>query len=230
MHAEQFGSIANHDFGSFVQPLGSPGSASAVAISLVRFSVDDILVTRDAYDDLNHNGRPRRGRADPAGPVLHRQRHRVRSPAFVCPVPVRPPVAGRKPEADPAGPAGQHELRHGARPGAALPADRLLESGCAAGRRHHDAHLLGHGAPRDAAARVDARRSLGARPPGLARAAQHGAGPGQHVRRPYVGEPAGERRLGRRPAGRARVLDRERLRVRPGRRPPRLGRRGARGQ
>ncbi len=57
MHAEQFGSIANHDFASFVQPLDSRGTGSAVAISLVRFSVDDILVTRDAYDDLNHNGR-----------------------------------------------------------------------------------------------------------------------------------------------------------------------------
>jgi hypothetical protein len=57
MHAEQFGSIANHDFASFVQPLDSRSSGSAVAISLVRFSVDDILVTRDAYDDRNHNGR-----------------------------------------------------------------------------------------------------------------------------------------------------------------------------
>jgi hypothetical protein len=57
MHAEQFGSIANHDFASFVQPLDSRGTGSAAAISLVRFSVDDILVTRDAYDDLNRNGR-----------------------------------------------------------------------------------------------------------------------------------------------------------------------------
>jgi hypothetical protein len=57
MHAEQFGSIANHDYASFVQPLDPRGAGSAVAISLVRFSVDDILVTRDAYDDLNHNGR-----------------------------------------------------------------------------------------------------------------------------------------------------------------------------
>lgn len=57
MHAEQFGSIANHDFASFVQPLDSRGTPSAVAISMIRFSVDDILVTRDAYDDLNRNGR-----------------------------------------------------------------------------------------------------------------------------------------------------------------------------
>ncbi len=57
MHAEQFGSIANHDFASYVQPLDVEGARSAVAVSLVRFSVDDILVTRDAYDDLDHNGR-----------------------------------------------------------------------------------------------------------------------------------------------------------------------------
>lgn len=64
MHAEQFGSIANHDFASFVQPLDASGAGSAVAISLVRFSVDNILVTRDAYDDLNHNGQP-----DPGEPI-----------------------------------------------------------------------------------------------------------------------------------------------------------------
>jgi hypothetical protein len=64
MHAEQFGSIANHDFASFVQPLGTAGNGSAVAMSLVRFSVDNILVTRDAYDDLNHNGQ-----RDPGEPI-----------------------------------------------------------------------------------------------------------------------------------------------------------------
>lgn len=57
MHAEQFGSVANHDFIGFAQPLATTGSAASVGIGLIRFSVDDILVTRDAYQDLNQNGR-----------------------------------------------------------------------------------------------------------------------------------------------------------------------------
>lgn len=56
MHAEQFGAIANHDYLSYVQPLEGAAGRSAVGIGLIRFSVDDILVTRDAYLDLNENG------------------------------------------------------------------------------------------------------------------------------------------------------------------------------
>jgi len=57
MHAEQFGSLVNHDYLSFVQPLRGDGRASSVGISLVRLAVDNIQVTRDAYEDLNQNGR-----------------------------------------------------------------------------------------------------------------------------------------------------------------------------
>ena len=56
MHAEQFGSIANHDYLAFVQPLEGGSARSAVGLGLIRFAVDDILVTRDAYLDLNDNG------------------------------------------------------------------------------------------------------------------------------------------------------------------------------
>ncbi len=56
MHAEQFGSLANHDYIQFTQPL-SGAHRSSVGIGLIRFSVDDIKVTRDAYNDENGNGR-----------------------------------------------------------------------------------------------------------------------------------------------------------------------------
>jgi hypothetical protein len=56
MHAEQFGSLANHDYIGFAQPLSGTGRRSSVGIGLIRFSVDNILVTKDAYVDLNHNG------------------------------------------------------------------------------------------------------------------------------------------------------------------------------
>jgi hypothetical protein len=56
MHAEHFGTLANHDFIGFVQPLTGGSARSAVGIGLIRFSVDDILVTRDAYEDVNENG------------------------------------------------------------------------------------------------------------------------------------------------------------------------------
>ena len=55
MHSEQFGSLANHDYFGFVQPLAGDSRAS-VGISLIRFSVDHILVTRDAFEDVNGDG------------------------------------------------------------------------------------------------------------------------------------------------------------------------------
>ncbi len=70
MHAEHFGSLANHDYLGFTQPLQSAGRSSAVGIGLIRFAVDGILVTRDAYDDLNGNGRWDEG--EPIRPDLFR--------------------------------------------------------------------------------------------------------------------------------------------------------------
>ncbi len=64
MHAEQFGSLATHDYIGYVQPL-SGERRSAVGIGLIRFSVDDIQVTKDAYQDLNGNGQ-----WDPGEPIL----------------------------------------------------------------------------------------------------------------------------------------------------------------
>lgn len=55
MHSEQFGDLANHDYFGFVQPLAGDAQAS-VGVSLIRFSVDDILVTRDAFEDLSGDG------------------------------------------------------------------------------------------------------------------------------------------------------------------------------
>jgi len=55
MHSEHFGSLANHDYFGFVQPLEGD-SRSAVGVGLIRFSIDEILVTRDAFDDLNGSG------------------------------------------------------------------------------------------------------------------------------------------------------------------------------
>lgn len=70
MHAEQFGSLANHDFLGFTQPLGTSGRSSAVGAGLIRFGVDGILITRDAFDDLNGNGRWDEG--EPIRPDLFR--------------------------------------------------------------------------------------------------------------------------------------------------------------
>jgi hypothetical protein len=65
MHAEQFGSLANHDYFGYVQPLmaDSPGT---VGFAAIRYGVDDILMTRDAWTDRNHNGRVDSGEVDPA--------------------------------------------------------------------------------------------------------------------------------------------------------------------
>lgn len=68
MHAEQFGELATHDFFGFVQPLGMVGDGppGTVGIAAIRFGVDDILMTRDAFNDRNNNGRPDPGEVDPA--------------------------------------------------------------------------------------------------------------------------------------------------------------------
>lgn len=56
MHSEHFGTLANHDYVGFVQPLAGSGRRSAVGIGLIRFAVDDILITRDAFEDLDGDG------------------------------------------------------------------------------------------------------------------------------------------------------------------------------
>lgn len=53
MHAEQFGDIANYDYGAYAQPFGENGTLS---LSLVRLSIGDIPVTTGALNDLNGNG------------------------------------------------------------------------------------------------------------------------------------------------------------------------------
>jgi hypothetical protein len=65
MHAEQFGDLANHDFFGYVQPMVG-GSTGTVGFAAVRYGVDDILMTRDAWTDRNHNGRVDAGEVDPA--------------------------------------------------------------------------------------------------------------------------------------------------------------------
>ena len=59
MHAEQFGSIVQYDFLSYVTPIGSPGRPrQAISISLVRLGVDDIPDTRGlSIIDANGNGK-----------------------------------------------------------------------------------------------------------------------------------------------------------------------------
>ena len=48
MHASYFANLANYDYGAFAMPLDD---RSAVAISLIRFGVDDILNTTQLIDD-----------------------------------------------------------------------------------------------------------------------------------------------------------------------------------
>ncbi len=60
MHAEQFGSIVQYDFLSYVMPIGSPGGArQGLGFSLVRLGVDDIPDTRglELLVDQNRNGK-----------------------------------------------------------------------------------------------------------------------------------------------------------------------------
>ncbi len=65
MHAEQFGSLANHDYFGYVQPLIA-GSTGTIGFAAIRYGVDDILMTRDAWTDRNHNDRVDPGEVDPA--------------------------------------------------------------------------------------------------------------------------------------------------------------------
>jgi hypothetical protein len=60
MHAEQFGSIVQYDFLSYVMPIGSPGGPKqGLGFSLVRLGVDDIPDTRglEIIFDQNQNGK-----------------------------------------------------------------------------------------------------------------------------------------------------------------------------
>jgi hypothetical protein len=71
MHAEHLGNLADYDYAAFAQPLAGKGRKTALGISLIRFSVQDILVTRDAYQDLNGNGRYDEG--EPVDPDAFRR-------------------------------------------------------------------------------------------------------------------------------------------------------------
>ncbi len=59
MHAEQFGSIVQYDFLSYVAPVGAAGKVrQAIGVSLVRLGVDDIPDTRGLeIIDQNGNGK-----------------------------------------------------------------------------------------------------------------------------------------------------------------------------
>jgi hypothetical protein len=59
MHAEQFGSIVQYDFLSYVMPVGSPGKPKqAISLALVRLGVDNIPDTRGLQIiDQNGNGK-----------------------------------------------------------------------------------------------------------------------------------------------------------------------------
>jgi len=52
MHDEQFGSLANHDYGAIALPFGSNAS---LGLSVIRLGVDDIAETRYAGVDINGN-------------------------------------------------------------------------------------------------------------------------------------------------------------------------------
>ncbi|MBM3286329.1 MAG: PorV/PorQ family protein [Candidatus Eisenbacteria bacterium] len=68
MHAEQFGSLATHDFFGYVQPLWHAGGSprSSVGIAAVRFGVDDIPITRDGWIDADRDGRADPDEIDPS--------------------------------------------------------------------------------------------------------------------------------------------------------------------
>lgn len=57
MHAEQFGDLADYDFAGYVQSLSGTGTPGAVGVGVIRFGVSDILITSDAYEDVNGNHR-----------------------------------------------------------------------------------------------------------------------------------------------------------------------------
>jgi hypothetical protein len=53
MHDERFGGMLNYDYGAVAIP---NGSESSFGLSIMRLGVDGIPDSRDAWDDLNHNG------------------------------------------------------------------------------------------------------------------------------------------------------------------------------
>lgn len=55
MHAEQFEDLADYDFAGYVQSLGGTGTPGVIGLGVVRFAVQDILVTDGAFDDANGN-------------------------------------------------------------------------------------------------------------------------------------------------------------------------------
>jgi hypothetical protein len=55
MHAEQFSDLADYDYGAYVLNLDDTGTPGALGISVIRFAVSDILITKDAYEDVNGN-------------------------------------------------------------------------------------------------------------------------------------------------------------------------------
>jgi hypothetical protein len=56
MHAEQFGSLINYDFGAFSIPVSTGAHPSAVGLGVVRLAVDNIPDTRNAFLDFGLDG------------------------------------------------------------------------------------------------------------------------------------------------------------------------------
>ncbi len=69
MHAEQFGDLADYNFGGFVQSLEGTGTPGAIGVGVIHFGVPDILITKDGYIDKNGNHRYDHGidEIDPSG-------------------------------------------------------------------------------------------------------------------------------------------------------------------
>jgi hypothetical protein len=61
MHAEQFGDLENHDVVAYADPFESGGRRSALGVTFIRLSVDDIQITRDALLDYGRDGIPNTG-------------------------------------------------------------------------------------------------------------------------------------------------------------------------
>ncbi len=69
MHAEQFGDLADYNFGGFVQSLDGSGTPGAIGVGVIHFGVSDIWITKDGYIDKNGNHRYDHGidEIDPSG-------------------------------------------------------------------------------------------------------------------------------------------------------------------
>ncbi len=61
MHEQRFGGLVNFDFGAFALPLGA---TSTLGLSVIRFGVDDIHNTTNAWVDANHDGIVQSGEID----------------------------------------------------------------------------------------------------------------------------------------------------------------------